>query len=235
MKKEQYFLYIITNKVNRKQYIGWTGRTPKQRLARHFCESRRGKTKSRLYKAIRKYGTENFLIAPLLLCASIKYVKQMEIAAIQNYDTLRNGYNSTIGGDGVSGYHYTKEQRKTRSINTKKWRAEQRKRKPPKSPKKRAKLGSWCKGIPKSDETKKKLSNKLKGRIPWNKGLKGKNDPRNSRSPEIMEKTHSKTRGIKKPHKSDEMKTKWSDPSFREMMIEKQKRARAKRKALTQS
>lgn len=220
---EKYFLYIITNTVNGKQYIGWTTKTLRERLVRHFCESRRDRSKARLYKAIRKYGQEKFQIELQMITDSFDYINKMEIAAIKIYDTFRNGYNSTLGGEGVTGYQLTEKQKKQRSINAKRYQAEQRKNRPPKPPKKKIKPGSWLIGRPRSEEAKQKASRTLKGRVPWNKGLKGKQDPRNFRSPEIMEKTHSKTRGKPKPHKSEEMKKKWSDPVFREMMLNARK------------
>ena len=55
-------IYKITNKINNKVYIGLTTNTLKYRWSRHISESKNVNDTKHLYKAIRKYGVENFVI-----------------------------------------------------------------------------------------------------------------------------------------------------------------------------
>lgn len=88
-------IYCIENTLNGKRYIGITTRTIKERFAEH-C-----KAESYIGKAIRKYGTENFKVYELDVAMSRKELCDLEVYYIEKYDTFRNGYNQTIGGDGV--------------------------------------------------------------------------------------------------------------------------------------
>jgi group I intron endonuclease len=53
-------IYVVTNKINGKQYVGQTVRDLGDRLKRHFNDAEKG---DNLYfhRAILKYGKENFL------------------------------------------------------------------------------------------------------------------------------------------------------------------------------
>lgn len=89
------YVYCIENVLNNKKYIGITTRTIKERFAEH-C-----KAESYIGKAIRKYGVENFKVYGLDVATSNKELCDLEVYYIEKYDTFRNGYNQTIGGDGV--------------------------------------------------------------------------------------------------------------------------------------
>lgn len=94
-------LYKITNLVNSKIYIGKTYVELKDRWKLHkydaLREDRPNKTK--FQNAIRKYGPENFKIE-LIAQFEEGELEQKEIEYIQKYDSYKNGYNSTLGGDG---------------------------------------------------------------------------------------------------------------------------------------
>ena len=91
-------IYKITNKINNKSYIGQTRNTLNKRLSAHKSES---KTKDcmPLYRAIRKYGWENFEYSILEDEIILSELNEREICYIKHYDTYRNGYNATTGGD----------------------------------------------------------------------------------------------------------------------------------------
>ena len=58
--KTIYSIYIITNNINGKKYTGYSS-DPYIRWANHQSLSRNNKNTKILYKAIRKYGIENFI------------------------------------------------------------------------------------------------------------------------------------------------------------------------------
>lgn len=49
-------------------------------------------------RAIRKYGEENFLFEPLIICSSQEQADSAETYFISEYDTIKNGYNIRSGG-----------------------------------------------------------------------------------------------------------------------------------------
>lgn len=104
----QGFIYCITNKVNGKKYIGQTRTSVKQRWKGHKSSVKQGKTA--LYRAMRKYGIENFDITIIYAISdkTISGIKEtlnfLEKYFIWKEKTLctENGYNITRGGDTAS-------------------------------------------------------------------------------------------------------------------------------------
>ena len=96
------YIYLITNKVNEKHYVGQTTKTIEWRWKQHVYHSKRDDTP--LYYAIRKYGIENFYIELLdtiskeTLDGLIEELNYLEICYISIFDSLKCGYNATIGG-----------------------------------------------------------------------------------------------------------------------------------------
>lgn len=88
-------IYKITNKVNNKSYIGQTRQSIQFRWNQHT--SKRDNTY--FHNAIQKYGKDNFEIEILEEC-DVEVLNEREIFYIAKYDTFKNGYNLTIGGDG---------------------------------------------------------------------------------------------------------------------------------------
>lgn len=87
-------IYQITNKVNENFYVGKTEKSVEQRFKRHIANSAKGKTY--LYKAMRKYGVENFTIK-VLEESDTDDINELERKWIK---TLSPTYNMTSGGDG---------------------------------------------------------------------------------------------------------------------------------------
>ena len=105
------FIYKITNTINDKKYIGKTEhQNPYKRFLEHKKDAKREYRKTRsLYKAMNKYGVENFIFevieeVPNEL-ASIK-----EQYYINLFNTYKNGYNETIGGDGTPFVKFHKDE-----------------------------------------------------------------------------------------------------------------------------
>ena len=55
-------IYKIKNNINGKVYIGLTTCSLEYRWGKHLTEGRNEKNKKHLYKSMRKYGLENFLL-----------------------------------------------------------------------------------------------------------------------------------------------------------------------------
>lgn len=63
------YIYKITNTINNKLYIGKTVNTIEKRFNQHKNESKTERSKKRpLYRAINKYGIENFEIEIIEEC-----------------------------------------------------------------------------------------------------------------------------------------------------------------------
>lgn len=98
------YIYLITNKINGKKYVGQTTTTIEHRVAQHFSKSK--KRKYALSLAIKKYGKENFSIKEIEKADDVskeKLVEKLNILEkryIQEYKTLTGqyGYNIDIGG-----------------------------------------------------------------------------------------------------------------------------------------
>lgn len=94
------YIYKITNKINGKIYIGKTMGTIEKRWKEHLKDSKRERSEKRpLYRAINKYGKENFTIEQVEECA-YDILNERECYWIEYYGSFKNGYNATIGGDG---------------------------------------------------------------------------------------------------------------------------------------
>ena len=100
------YIYCITNKLNGKKYIGKTIESVTKRFKEHCSEAHNNRFKNRpLYRAMRKYGIENFSIEQLIECEE-KYLESYEIMFIDKYNTYHNGYNAIRGGDGKLLFNY---------------------------------------------------------------------------------------------------------------------------------
>jgi len=96
-------IYKATNKINNKIYIGQTCSSLKIRIGEHRRSSKLKKENSKFYNAIRKYGVDGFNFECIEACASKEELNNKEIFYIKLFDCYNSGYNSTLGGDGVSG------------------------------------------------------------------------------------------------------------------------------------
>jgi hypothetical protein len=91
-------LYLITNQLNDKEYVGITIGNLEKRLKQHFSAARRGR-KNPLTNAIRKHREEAFRITLLRNDAkSFDELQDQEVQEIAKRNSIRNGYNSAIGG-----------------------------------------------------------------------------------------------------------------------------------------
>lgn len=98
-------IYLVTNNINGKQYVGKTTRNVKIRFKEH-CRS----TKGILCKAIKKYGRKNFTVIEIDNATNMEELNKKEVFWIEEFNTLKNGYNMAFGGEG--GHTHTEESRK---------------------------------------------------------------------------------------------------------------------------
>ena len=91
------FIYKITNNQNSKIYIGKTSSTLEEKWSKHKYAYLIYDW--HLYRAMRKYGIENFQMEEIEKCSD-DILNDRERYWISFYDSYNNGYNSTEGGDG---------------------------------------------------------------------------------------------------------------------------------------
>ena len=89
------YIYVITNKINGKQYVGQTSRDIDTRFAEHWGDKR---SNSAIHLAIQKYGVQNFKVEELE-CIPLNKLDEREKYWIAKLDTYTNGYNKNSGGN----------------------------------------------------------------------------------------------------------------------------------------
>lgn len=132
-------VYKATCSASNKAYIGFTQIGAKNRWSQHIAEAGKLRSKggSAICAAIRKYGAQSFTFEVIFIGRTRKEAAEKEQELIAFYRTLSpNGYNLTSGGE--SGFKLAEESKK--------------------------KVSAALKGHPVSALTRKKLSNKFKGR-----------------------------------------------------------------------
>lgn len=103
-------VYVHTNKLNGKRYVGVTSKPNPE----HRWREGRGYTENSHFKcAIDKYGWDNFSHEILYEGLTEKDAKSMERKLIKDWQTQNRefGYNMTSGGDGTPDYHPSEETR----------------------------------------------------------------------------------------------------------------------------
>lgn len=93
------YIYKITNNINQKSYIGLTYFSVEKRWKEHISDSKKSNPEKYLYRAMQKYGIENFSIEVIEECNN-SILMEKEIYYIEKYETFYKGYNQTLGGEG---------------------------------------------------------------------------------------------------------------------------------------
>lgn len=185
------YIYITTNLINNKKYIG-------QHKKEYFDPYYKGSGKL-LTAALNKYGKDNFSTEILEECFSKEELDNQEIYWIKELNAVEddNFYNLAYGGNSS---RFTIKTRMKMSLSKK-----------GKKP--------WNYGIPKTDAEREYLSNRLKGRKSWAKGLTKYTDSRVAKwskphSTETKQKISIAKKGqpskLKGTHLTDEHKLKIS-------------------------
>lgn len=111
MAEKKWCVYMHTNKINGKKYIGITSKIPRKRW-----ENGKGYKGQRFYLAIEKYGWNNFEHEILFKDLTIEEANEKEIYLIEKFKTQSpNGYNISFGGDGTRGFKISEESKKRMS------------------------------------------------------------------------------------------------------------------------
>lgn len=103
-------IYVITNLINGKQYVGQSKALRGgylYRWSQHVNDSKKTSRQSAISSAIAKYGVENFKIDLIerrvfkheLDC--IKWLNSTEISYIKKLNSFEDGYNCSIGGEAL--------------------------------------------------------------------------------------------------------------------------------------
>jgi group I intron endonuclease len=93
-------IYKITNLHNNKVYIGYTTRNAKVRFEEHLKKASNAPNTHKISNAIRKYGKNSFVCETIYQSFDLSHIKSMEDYFIDEYDSFKNGYNSSRGGQG---------------------------------------------------------------------------------------------------------------------------------------
>lgn len=161
-------VYMATNQVNGKSYIGFTGKGLPDRQKAHLKNARLGRH-GRFYEAIRKHGPDKFTWTTLAQFSSYDEAIEGEINFIAE---RRPRYNMTKGGDGIPGFVWTDEMRQRKGRTMKSLWTDERKKvhaelmRQSWTPERRQRHGDALRGRVASDETKAALrkANRQTGR-----------------------------------------------------------------------
>ena len=110
------FIYKIINNINNKIYVGKTNLTIQERFNQHCRDSQKISEQTRpLYRAMNKYGIENFTIELIEECPTdlASFKEQYWIGYYKGYE---NGYNATKGGDGIQLFNHFEIAKKLKEI-----------------------------------------------------------------------------------------------------------------------
>jgi hypothetical protein len=93
-------MYIVyKHSFGQKNYIGFTSLSLEERLHKHELNALSG-IDTKFYRAIRKYGLDKISSSVLCECSSKREAIEKEKIFIKKYNSYKNGYNMTEGGDG---------------------------------------------------------------------------------------------------------------------------------------
>lgn len=160
-------IYLLTNTVNGKRYIGFTTKGLDRRWRTH-CDKAHNGSNYHIHRSIRKYG-ESVFLREILEDVSDSVMLERERFWIKE---LTPEYNMTTGGEGAPGRVVTEKTRHLMSL------AQSGSNNPnygvSPSPEVRAKISNSLKGKIVSIETRRRLSDSLSGKV----RKRGKNAPR---------------------------------------------------------
>jgi len=201
------WIYEHINLFNKKKYIGQTVQKKGFRYLSNY------KRHPYFYNALKKYGFENFETKIIDSAQNKEELDEKEDFYIKKFNTLDSNFGYNLRHGGSNGKHSEKT-KKELSIKTK-----ERYEEYPEIKEQISKsLKEYYKENPVSKEKRNKLSESLKGKKPWNKGLTKENDKRieklgwsNGLTKETDERVRKRSELQKGISKSKEWKEKMSE------------------------
>lgn len=146
------FIYSLINTVNGKRYIGQTTHSIEWRWNQHL--KHRNLLNFPIYRALRKYGPDNFRVEILAVACSVDCLNRLEPLFISAFQSLvPNGYNLDSGGKNNAVHSETLA---LMSIAHKGKRF---------TPEHKAKIGTANRGRKRSLESRAKLSGTKRGKV----------------------------------------------------------------------
>lgn len=107
-------IYLFTNKINGKKYVGQTVRPFEDRFSEHRRKD------SLLSRAFKKYGIENFDHEIIDTASDVNELNEKEIFWTKQLNSkFPNGYNLCDGGDNTKGYRHSEEAKQKMSTTKK--------------------------------------------------------------------------------------------------------------------
>jgi len=102
MSSENLIVYMHTNKITGKSYIGYTTRGMTERWKSHLSVANNPKRKlCEFHRSLKEYGEECWESQVLFVGFEEEFLKEAESSLISEYNTHKYGYNSNVGGSGV--------------------------------------------------------------------------------------------------------------------------------------
>lgn len=187
-------IYLVTNIINEKKYVGQTRGGFQKRWSEHVSHANNEKSDfSVLHRAMKKYGIPSFRVEKIFECPD-EELNFHEQRLIEEYDSLHpNGYNLVTGGKGKAVSELTRE-----------------------------KLSEAGKNRFSDPEESRKHSERMLAYVerPGVKERLREQAKRNSENPEILAKIGSKTRqrfedSAEREKVSERSKDIWSNPDTR--------------------
>ena len=184
-------IYLFTNKVNGKKYVGQTVQTLANRRYKHRWDAKNSKYNSIFHKALLKYGEDAFTLE-VIAESLAEFLDDLEIFFIKLHASRshQHGYNMNEGGGGQRGHRHSDESKAKVSAGNKgkkvsaevceaarlfhtgrkhsqesKVRMSAAARGKKRSPETKARISAAGMGRPCSEETRMKMSSTRKGRI----------------------------------------------------------------------
>jgi len=168
-------VYKVTHRDSGKCYVGATIRTAEVRFREHCGNAMRGERVSPLYDAMRFYGPSSFEVETITTAKLYEELLELEREAIAHANSvIPYGYNVVRGGRGNLGWSMPKATRAKISARAKGRPAHNKGKHPDDATRERIRIAqlarfkreqeqghvrvAWNKGIPHSEETRKKMS-----------------------------------------------------------------------------